>query len=634
MMDKNILILLFSIVFFGHSINAQDSILMTINGKDISKSSFEYLYHKNNTNTSGDKKTLEEYLDLFVNFKLKVAEAELQQLDTAKTFKAELDSYRRQSSKPYFIDGEYKLQLEKEAYERMKEDVELAHIFIKLNNTVIHDTLDSYNRAVEIAKRVQTEDFEAVAKEVSEDSDSKEKGGYLGYMIALKTVYSFEDAVYNTPIGGVSGVIRSMNGYHIVKVYGRRPSQGKFLLSHILKLTNDSTPKKNIIAKNDITILYDKIRRGEDFGELAKKHSDDKNSAKVNGELPWVQSGNLIKEFEDVAFGLKTIGEVSKPVKTRYGWHIIKLKGKKPLGSFEELFPEIERAFSRGDRVDLVSKHFQRKLKKEYNYSINQKALAQIEKIAKELSDSLFYVKGVKLKKPLFTFADRVYSQSQFVKFMKEKKIPSLSYMLALDKYSYLELMSYENSVLEEKYPEFRHLIEEYRDGILLFNISNTQVWGKAMNDKEGLKAFYERNKKNYTWEAPRYKGRIISCKNKIIELQVREILKTSPTDSIDSSLRKLNNDENVVKSENGLFVEGSNEIVDFYAFKKGSFQPTKEFPVVFVEGKLLNGPECYEDIKGKVIQDYQAYLDKEWIKKLREKFPVNINKELLETIE
>lgn len=631
-MNKRLLlwtICAFSTVF----IFAQDPTLVTINGKEISKSAFEYLYTKNNVNTSLDKKSMEEYFDMFINFKLKVAEAETLKMDTAKNFIDELEGYRRQLAINYLIDNEYKEKLIKETFERMKEDVEVAHIFIKVESNVPFDTLQKYNKAKAIVERLKTEDFTKVAKEVSEDPKSKVDGGYLGYVVAMKMVYPFESAAYNTPIGNVSMPVRSMYGYHVLKVLGRRPSRGKLLVAHILKMTNDTLPEKNITAQNDIQLLYTKIKDGEDFGKLAKENSEDTYSAQSNGELPWIETGNTVKEFEDAAYGIKEKGEISRPVKTPYGWHIIKLLDTKLMGSYEEEKSEIEKSFGYSDRPEMIRNAFYAKLKKMYTYTFDKKALAQLEKVATVSTDSVFYIKVAKFKKPLFTFADKIYTQDQLVSFLKEKKLPCSNLREGLHKFSNAEIYGYENSMLEKKYPDFRNLVQEYRDGILLFNISNNKIWEKAMSDTLGLKQFFQNNKANYTWDTPRFRGRVIYCKNKKVEIQVRDILKNAAADSIDVRLKRLNKDGNMVKSEYGLFAKGSKKEIDYYVFRLGDYKPTADYPIVFVDGKLISNPESCEDVKGKVIQDYQAYLDKEWIKQLRIKYPVNIDQQVLKTI-
>jgi len=632
-MTKKFIFLFLSISCFATLIVAQDATLLTVNGKNISKSAFEYIYNKNNSNTDLDKKTVAEYLDMFIAFKLKVAEAEALKLDTVKSFVSELESYRRQLAAPYLTDPKLKEKLVKEEYERMKEDVELSHIFIKLDSKKPNDTISQYNKALDILKKLKKEDFAKVARENSEDPSTKSNGGSLGYLTALRTIYPFETAAYNTPVGSIAGPIRSSFGYHIIKVTGRRPSRGKLLVAHILKSTNDSFPEKNIQAQRDIKVLYKRIKAGEDFGKIAKENSDDKFSAQSNGELPWLETGNVVKEFEDAAYSLKEKGQISEPIKTQFGWHIIKLLDTKSLESFEEVKPEIERIISYGDRAEMISNSFVSKLKKEYNFTVSKKAQSQLQSVADESTDSIFYIKGSKLKDVLYSFSNKIYTQAQLVDYMKTNKLSGSSLESSLKRFSDAEVLAYENSSLDQKYPDFKNLMEEYRDGSLLFNISNALVWEKAMNDTVGLRKFFNQNKANYVWEAPRYKGRVLYCKDNKTASQVKNILKTTPADSIDSQLRKLNKSGNVLKTEQGLYAKGTNKAIDYYVFRLGDFKPASDYPIVFVDGKLLSNPECCDDIKGQVVQDYQAYLDKEWLKQLRAKYPVSINQEVLKTV-
>lgn len=631
-MSKSIVFVLLGTVL-SVFVFAKEPALVTINGKEISKSSFEYLYHKNNTNTGIDKKSKKEYLSMFIDFKLKVAEAESLKMDTAQSFITELEGYRRQSAMEYLTDKDYKEKLMKEAYERMKEDVEIAHIFVKFDDDNQSDTLKAYKKAQTLYERLKKEDFATLAKEQSEDPASKEKGGYLGYISALKTIYPFETAAYTTPVGKISTPIRSMYGYHIVKVFGKRPSRGKLLLAHILKTTNDTLPEKNIQAENEIQYIYSQLKNGENFEKMVKEFSEDTYSAQKNGQLPWLESGNFIKEFEDAAYQIKEMGDFSYPVKTQFGWHIIKLLDKKQLGTYEEEKPTIEKSFVMGDRAQFVQQSFIAKLKNEYLYKVDKKALEQLQKLAKNTTDSLFYIQAANQHKMLFSFADKTYTQSQLAAFMKQRNLRPSVLQQALQYYSDEEIKNYENSRLEIKYPEFGHLVQEYKDGILLFNISNATVWEKALKDTTGLSQFFEANKANYTWSSPKYKGRIIYCNNAKTEKKVRNIFRTAPSDSIDVELNKLNKEKTVVKSEYGSFEKGAKKEVDYLVFKEGVLTPDADFPIVFVDGKLLSNPENYTDIKGKVVQDYQSYLDKEWIKQLRNKFPVKINEELFKTV-
>ncbi len=632
-MIKKVFIFLFGIVCLSVLVSANDPTLVTVNGKEISKSDFEYLYQKNLQNTVSDTKSVNEYLEMFINFKLKVAEAEALKMDTAKSFINELAGYRKQLAASYLLDDSYKESLMKEAFERMKEEVEIGHIFIKLPTAAGVDTVEAYKTAQKVMVRLKKEDFDVVAKELSEDAKSKEQGGYMGYLSALKTIYLFESIAYNTPIGKISGPVKSAYGYHIIKVYSRRPSRGKLLVAQLLKKANDSLPDQNVKAQNDIQLLYSKIMAGEDFAALAKENSDDLYSAPLGGQLPWIEGGTVVKAFEDAAYAIKEIGQVSPPVKTFYGWHIIKLLDKKDLGSYEEEKAEIAKHFSEGDRAEMVFRGFIDKLKKEYNYTFFPKNWNQLIKLAEANSDSVFYENGLQLNKTVFSFADKNYTQRDFVLFMKTNAITVKQLNMAITNFSTRELYLYENTMLEKKYPAFANLMQEYRDGILLFAVSNEMVWEKAMNDSLGLRRFFELNKENYSWDEPRFKGRIVHCKNKKTKKKVKQIFQTAHPDSIDNELSKLNVNDIVVKSEMGLFAKGTKKEIDYYGFNIGAYTPSDDFPIVFLEGKQLIKPESCADCRGQVIQDYQAFLDKEWIKELRKKYTIFVDEAVLSSV-
>lgn len=611
--------------------------LMTVNGKAVTKSFFEYINGKNNSTAFSEKKTTEEYLELFKIFRLKVAEAEAQGLDTVSSFVDELRGYRNQLAAPYLTDAATKDALIKQEYERMKEDVDVSHILIKIEGKKTPaDTLAAYKKALDIISRLKKEPFEKLAKEFSIDPSVKQNGGHLGFLSALWTVYPFEDAAYSLAVGQVSKPVQTSFGYHILKINARRAAQGKIQVAHIMRFTNDTIPGKNEKAEKEIQAIYARVKAGEDFGTLAKQNSEDSYSAQNNGELPWFDSGKMVKEFEETAYALKAKGDISAPIKTQFGWHIIKLLDRKGIDSFDQAKAEIERQISMGDRSQLVSKAFVDRLKKEYNYQDNKTTLKEMEKVSvKSLgNDSLFYLAYTKINKPLFSFAGKNYNTWQFCSYLEKQKLPCVWIERSLEQYVAQEIKAYEDSQLENKYPDFRNLMQEYRDGILLFNISNKEVWEKASTDSLGLRNYFNINSANYKWAEPRFKGRVISCRDKKTADKVKLILKKEKADSIDVRLSALNKKDSViVKSEKNLFVKGSHAAVDFYAFKTGNFKPVNDFKVVFVDGKVLNAPESYLDVKGLITQDYQNYLEQSWIKALQAKYPIEMNSEALKTL-
>jgi len=634
-----------AILFSGvAAVLANDPVLMKINGKPVLKSEFEYIYNKNNSNNSLDKKTLNEYVDLFVNFKLKVEEAKAQGIDTTKSFINELSGYRSQLTKPYLTDAKVDESILQEAYNRMKEDVEVSHILIRVQqNASPADTLAAWKKITAIAKRLEKEDFAKVAKEVSEDESAKDNSGNIGWISAFRTVYPFETMAYNTKPGTISKPVRTAFGYHIVKVHNRRETLGEILVSHIMRFTEQGNDEKNKAAKISIDSIYERVKAGDDFGKLANDKSDDRGSATKNGELPWFGSGRMIPEFENAAFALKNTGDVSEPIKSSFGWHIIKLLDRRGVASFESMKEDLQNKVKRDERANLGLKSFVAKLKSDYNYAVMAASVKEIADLLtnKTLTDSVFQLETAKLAKPIVSFAGKTLTQSDFAKFLKantftEKVAASDIIDEKLNAFAEKELLAYEDSQLENKYDDFRFLMQEYHDGILLFEVSNNEVWEKASKDTDGLAKYFNEHKADYKWEKPHYKGRVIMCKDKNTMKLAKAIVKKSHNDSIDKYLRtRLNDSIQYVKIEKNLFVQGDNKQVDKLVFKsKAAVEPDKDYPFVFVSGKLLKSlPEDYTDVRGLVTADYQEYLEKQWIASLRQKYPVDIDKKVLETV-
>ena len=638
---KLVALLALSVSAFGQT---TDPVLMTINNKPVLKSEFEYIYNKNNSNNSLDKKTLDEYVDLFINFKLKVEEAKTQGIDTTKSFITELAGYRSQLTKPYLTDSKVDDALLHEAYDRSKEDVDVSHILIRIpQNATPVDTLKAFNEINAIWKRVQKEDFAKVAKEVSQDQSADQNSGHIGWISAFRTVYPFESMAYNTPVGSISKPVRTAFGYHILKIHARRNSLGEILVQHIMIFTSKGEEAQNKKAKVTIDSIYQRVLAGDDFGTLAKNLSQDKGSSVKNGELPWFGTGRMVPEFETAAFALKNVGDVSQPVQSAYGWHIIKLMDKKGLAAFDELKADLERKVKHDERANRGQHAFLTKSRIAYNYQEYPTSIQEFSKLLSKrtLADSTFIAEAAKLNKPLFSFAGKNFTQADFAKYLKknnttEKSIPSEIIDEKIDAFADSELLSFEDSQLEKKYDDFRFLMQEYHDGILLFEVSNREVWEKASKDTPGLAKYFDEHKSDYTWEKPHYKGRIVFCKDNATLAAAKSIVKKANIDSIDKYLRtRLNDSIQYVKIEKGLYVQGDNKAIDDQIFKsKEKYVPTKEYPFFFVTGKLLkNKPEDYSDVRGLVTADYQEFLEREWIKALRAKYPVNLDQNVLKTV-
>ena len=577
-----------AVLGLGISLSAQeDKVLMTIDGEPVMASEFMYIYEKNNQETSIEQKTIDEYLDLFINFKLKVHEAQQQGIDTTAEFLKELSGYRAQATPKYMKDQAAIDSLIRMSYDRMAHDRRAAHIAIQCPMNADDSTteaalakINDIRERVTVGKLVQSkkskaesrkvEDFFEVAKAESTDPSVQENGGELGWITPFRYVYPFENAVYTTPVGEVTPVFRSAYGFHIALVEEEREHE-EVNAAHIMKMVPRGDSVADANAKVQIDSLYALVKGGADFAEVARTASDDKGSAMRGGDLGWFGHGYMVKPFEEAAFALKDSGDICAPFKSNFGWHFILLKGRRGILPFEELQAQITKNVQRDERIKEADRSFINKARAEYN-------------LPAEMTDE--------------------------------------------------EVRAYADAHLEEKYIDLKNLVKEYHDGILLFDVSLKEVWDKAGQDHEGLTAFFKAHKKDYTWDKPRYKGYVIQCKDAATEKAVRAIIKNSHPDSIDSYIAKRINIADTVtyaKCTRGLWVEGQNKAVDKFGFKvkDAEFTPTESLPQVAVIGKILKAPEEYMDERGKVTSDYQDLLEQEWIKVLREKYPVVVNEEV-----
>ena len=597
-MKKSMLILAFFAVLMPAMAQQESAPLMTIDGKPISAEEFLYIYEKNNQAGAVDPKTMDEYLDMFINFKLKVIEAENQGIDTTASFLKELKGYRSQATPKYLQDESAMDSLVELSWRHMANDRRAAHIAIQCpqsaDSATQAEALAKINEArvrvteglvkVErkkvkgrwknIEKRQPVEAFDAVAREISTDPSVQETGGELGWITPFRFVYPLEEAVYTTEIGGISPVFRTQYGYHIVLVEEEK-AHIDVKARHIMKMVPRGEGATDSVdaAKHALMDSIAKIVTPETFAAIAQAESDDRGSSVRGGDLGWFGKGMMVKEFEDEAFRLKP-GEISAPFRTAYGWHIIYKEDERGILPFDSLRSQIQRQVLRDERAQEAAKSFIRKTRAEYN-------------LPAEMSDA--------------------------------------------------DVKAYADAHLEEKYPELKSLVREYHDGILLFEVSLREVWDKAAKDTAGLENYFKANKKKYTWTKPRWKGWLLQCKDQSSAKAAKAIIKNAHADSINSYIAHRVNRDSVtyVKVQHGLWEQGKSAAVDKFGFKdkKAEFTPNENLPVVECVGKKLKAPEVWSDEKGKVTTDYQDYLEAEWIKTLRAKYPVVLNQEVWERI-
>jgi peptidyl-prolyl cis-trans isomerase SurA len=646
-------LLLFSQVWSQNS----DQVLMNIAGENVTKSEFLGVYQKNNTKGEViDQKSLDEYLDLFINFKLKVKEAEVLGLDTVKSFRDELGGYRKQLAQPYLIDEDANKALLEEAFTRKGEDIRASHILIKIDkNASPADTLAAYNKVIKIRKRLlKGEDFGKLAAEFSDDESAKDrtqegrtiKGnkGDMGYFTVFDMVYPFETGAYKTKVGELSQPVRSEFGYHLIKVTDRKPAMGKVQIAHILFLyPKNATAADSAALQPKAEAAYKKLQAGDEFGVVAKEFSEDKGTSDKGGVLPWFGVNRMVPEFIAQIAKLKQAGEYTAPFQTSFGWHIIKLIEQKPIGTFEENKTDLKQKLTKNDRSVKSEESFVAKVKKEYSFSEDLKARDEFNTV---VTDSIFKGKwkasqASSLTKNLFTIGNKTYTQTDFAKYIesKQKNTPaqSITSFVVSSYHNFVneKCMAYEDSQLENKYPDFKALMREYHDGILLFDLTDQKVWSKAIKDTTGLKDFYEKNKNNYMWPE-RLDASVFRFTDAKAVKSARKLLKKGFTN--EQILSRLNHDSTIVVSiEHEKYVKGDNKLIDGITWTKGL---TADMAIdsthtgfIMVNAVVPPEPKLLNEAKGIITSDYQNYLEKEWIAMLRAKYPVTVNHEVLKSI-
>lgn len=653
--------------FTALSVNAQTSneqTLLTIDNENISRSEFERLYMKNNTEATFDSASLNEYLRLFIDYKLKVTEAEQLGMDTTPEFRSEYDEYCAQLEKPYLTDASIDDSLAHEAYEHMKTDVRASHILIRCpENSSAADTLKAYKRIESIYKRaVKGEDFAKLAKETSEDPSVVRNNGDLNFFTAFSMIYEFEKMAYNTEIGAISPIFRTRIGYHIMKVTDRRPNPGQIRAAHImLRVPQDADESAQKAAADKIKMIADSLAGGADWAQMVKRYSDDKGSASREGDLQWFSTGSMVPEFEDVAFALKNIGDISAPLHTSYGWHIIKLLDRKPLDSFENLKDKIARNLSRDARSQMAQNAVVERLKKEYNFTENKAALNEF---ASRIDTSVWHGnwnadKAKGLNKTIFTIADTVkFTQSDYAKKISQQgslspNVPveviiANDYKKLVDK----SILDFERKQLPRKYPDFRYLQTEYHDGILLFALMDKMVWTKASTDSAGLEQFYEANKQKYMWNervnvvrvtyntaaVANTKATPAKLNKAILSAIKKDLTKEHYSETVSAAAAKAGAADSVItlRVARNTCSKTDDADVDAMKWKEGSTLTTENngtTALYCILRYLPPMPKTLNECRGTIISSYQEVLEKEWIEQLRAKHTVKIDEKVFNSM-
>lgn len=634
--------------------------LLTIGDEKITVKEFMDVYQKNNTQAEViDKKSLEEYLDLYVNFKLKVIEAENLKMDTIPSFIKELEGYREQLAKPYFDDEEVSEALLREAYQRKLQDVRASHILIMLDkNAAPEDTLAAWNKTMKLRERLlKGENFGDLAAEASDDPSARDREaipnqqpfrpgnkGDLGYFSVFDMVYAFENGAYNTHIGEISMPVRSDFGYHLIKVHERSEALGSIRAAHIyVALPPDADDKLVKEKETRINNIYQKIAEGMRFEDAARQYSEDRGSAQNKGILNTFTVNRIVPEFVET---IKTLepGEVAEPIKTMYGYHIIRLISLEQPGSFEAEENGLRERLNRDARAKKSEEAVIAKIKKDARFKQYDKNLhAFVALMDTSLTQGIFDATAYKdHNKPLFRLGKQKFTQADLAAFMekihrKQSDMKPNVYAYQLyEQFVNESAIAYEDSHLEEKYPEFAMLMQEYHDGILLFDLMDKKVWSRAVRDTTGLKEFHAERKNDYMWDERASvslytinRKEDVEAVQKIIQsldddMAIREALERDSIRGVGIQVRK--------------FERGDNPVVDKTGWKTGLHGPIasdvdNHTQFVRVREVLTPQPKTLSETRGLVTSDYQNYLEKIWLEELRKKYPVNINQKVFDNL-
>ena len=653
--------MLFAAAFTAAPVHAQDEAVLTVGEESVSLADFEHIFLKNNRDSVITEAALDEYMELFINFKLKVQAAEALGMDTVETFQKELAGYRTQLARPYLTNNELLDELVRQAWERKQEEVRARHILVSCSAQANPaDTLKAWKRANAMRTRILNgEDFEAVAlsKAGSDDPSVRDNGGDLGWFSAFQMVYPFEEAAYTTAVGDLSPIVRTRYGYHFLEVTGRRDARGEIRAAHIMIRTKEGADDATLKAAEErINSIHDLLSKGIPWEELALKMSEDASTASKAGELPWFGTGKMVEEFENAAFGLTEDGQISAPFKTSYGWHIVKRLEYRAPATFEASKRELQKKVSRDSRSELTRASFLENLKAEYNYTSNATAIKSLKRIAAK-QDSVFFpghplanVPSKTAAATLLTIGDESATVADFVDYLNIVKIRNADAGAntvideQLTSWSDKLLLDYEDARLEAKHDDFRLLMEEYHDGILLFELTDEKVWSKAVKDTAGLEAYHAAHVGDFMWDT-RAEVNIFTCADEKAVKAARKAVKKG--NDLVAFQRDYNAENgNSITLTSGRFSEGDNTwgdrvLADAAAGALSEKAPAfatyegggDETVLVHVGAVRSPEPKTLAEARGQVIAAYQDHLEAEWIEALRAGTTVEVNRALLQTL-
>lgn len=653
-MKSNFLIALLICIASSTFAQKDQRVLFTVKSQPVTVDEFLYIYTKNNGDKADfSKKSLEENLNLYKNFKLKVQYAKDQKLDTLPSIKTELAGYRKQLADSYLMDKEVTDKLVKETYERSKKDLHLSHILKSLQeNPSPADTLKAFNEISEIRTQlVKGADFAKLAAEKSDDKTALENGGDLGFLTALfpNGFYNVETMSYNMKPGEISAPIRTPLGYHIFKLNEVRPARGEMEVAHILIRTPKDDPG-NARSKMKIDSIYQLLQKGENYEDMAEQFSEDKASSVKSGYIGFFGINRYEKAFEDAAFGLKKDGEFSTPVQTSAGWHIVKRISARPIGDFETEKRRIEPKIKRDLRYNEAKDALLVKIKKQCGLKEDDKAMSAFV----QANDEKFFANdwtppGQNRNKVLYTLdngtkftigklEDYLKDNTRRRMSMKQTHTVETAIKSMYNDELNTALFKYEEGKLEQKYPDFRSLMREYEEGTLLFAASEKMVWKKASEDTTGLKNFFDKSLRGkYKWDR-RVTANIVTIRigGEPEAAKVAEYFKDHTLEEVE---HKFNTDKKNILTEEKTIEFGKNPVVDKMPWTKGELskvekdEKTKAYYIIKIVDVLPPADKTLEESRGYAVAEYGDYLEKEWVAELQKSIPLKVNTKVFDSL-
>ncbi len=658
---------------------------------------FEERYLENNRSVESAQRdslgAYKEFLNRYIDFKLKVKDAYDKGFGNDPDVARELKQYRDQLAQPYLIEKEVFDAAIRDLYERRKVEIDASHILtFAAPEAAPADTLKAYNKLLEALKEIQAgASFDSVALKYSEDPSVKQNNGRLGYFTGGMMVYQFEDGAYATKLGGVSPIVRTRFGYHLIKVWNKRERMPDIRAAHILCAFKSPTDTAGAYEK--ITAIANALKQGGDFAKLAADSSDDTGSAQRGGDLGFFGTGRMVKPFEDAAFALKNIGDISPIVRTQFGYHLIKLIERKKPGTLDSEREELKSLIKRNtEKFNAEQNKLAAKLKATNNYTESASALALLfSKMDTSSATPLATLElGSAKDSVAFSFAARRYTLDSLAAFLKtvaqSEKLTLERLKYFRDLYAQRELIEYEMSQLETRYPEFKKLMQDYKDGILLFTVSERTVWSKSMPNDSMAQAFYDAHRDDFKFgerieisqitvptkqmaeklraelsEKKRELDIVTAADVKKKQAEIRAVLKKlkrrapdykAQKDSLDAALLAVKVDteprsfDELAKrysetsdAKVGLFQRGENTFADLvFGSDIGTISAPigmdEKYHLVRVDRREPPRPKTFEEAKAEAYSRYQEQrnreLEDEWLKTLRAKTEIRLYESVL----